>query len=277
MRGGAQAQLVRCANGEYYVTKFPNSPQGIRILANELLATRLATLLDLPVPMVEVIEVTEDLISNSEGMTVQHRCGNVPLTPGLCCGSRYPRDPVSNRILAMAEVNDLLPDVRLLQVENVSAFACALVFDKWTGNTDARQAIFIRDSTKCTYTALMIDHGFCFGGNHWNFPDIPRDGLYFRPAVYADIRGIEAFEPSLARLERDIDVATLYSASHGIPPEWYLDDSGSLHRLLEELDRRRKTVAEALWRTRAAFPHFFPNWIYRSRSAGRQRAQQAAS
>ena len=42
MRGGAQAHLMRCADEEYYVVKFQNNPQGVRILANELLATRLA-------------------------------------------------------------------------------------------------------------------------------------------------------------------------------------------------------------------------------------------
>jgi hypothetical protein len=41
MRGGAQSHLMRCSDGEYYVVKFQNNPQGVRILANELLATRL--------------------------------------------------------------------------------------------------------------------------------------------------------------------------------------------------------------------------------------------
>ncbi|MBI2956923.1 MAG: phosphatidylinositol kinase, partial [Acidobacteria bacterium] len=37
MRGGAQAHLLRCADAAYYVTKFQNNPQHVRILANELL------------------------------------------------------------------------------------------------------------------------------------------------------------------------------------------------------------------------------------------------
>ena len=47
MRGGAQAQLMRCADGGYYVVKFQNNPQGLRVLVNELLATRLAARLGL--------------------------------------------------------------------------------------------------------------------------------------------------------------------------------------------------------------------------------------
>src|SRR6202042_2793562 len=49
MRGGAQAHLMRCADDNYYVVKFQNNPQGRRILANELLATRLAARMGLPV------------------------------------------------------------------------------------------------------------------------------------------------------------------------------------------------------------------------------------
>ena len=42
MRGGAQGHLMRCADGNFYVVKFRNNPQHLRVLANEMLATRLA-------------------------------------------------------------------------------------------------------------------------------------------------------------------------------------------------------------------------------------------
>jgi hypothetical protein len=38
MRGGAQSHLMRCDDGGYYVVKFQNNPQHLRILANEMLA-----------------------------------------------------------------------------------------------------------------------------------------------------------------------------------------------------------------------------------------------
>src|SRR5437667_364076 len=38
MRGEAQAHLMRANDGQYYVVKFQNNPQHIRVLANELLA-----------------------------------------------------------------------------------------------------------------------------------------------------------------------------------------------------------------------------------------------
>jgi hypothetical protein len=41
MRGGAQAHLMRCSDGQYYVVKFMNNPQHVRVLANEMLASHL--------------------------------------------------------------------------------------------------------------------------------------------------------------------------------------------------------------------------------------------
>ena len=44
MRGASQPWLVRCEDGESYVVKFQNNPQHARVLANEMLASRLAQL-----------------------------------------------------------------------------------------------------------------------------------------------------------------------------------------------------------------------------------------
>lgn len=48
MRGGAQGQLMLGADGNLYVVKFQNNPQHTRVLANELVATRLALALNAP-------------------------------------------------------------------------------------------------------------------------------------------------------------------------------------------------------------------------------------
>ena len=252
MRGGSQSQLLRCSDGNYYVVKFQNNPQGVRILANELLAGRLAVLLGLPVPSMQIIEVTEELIAHSEEMTVQLKCGRIPLMPGLCCGSQYPYDSV-------CPIYDLLPDSLFFRVENLPDFVSMLAFDKWTGNIDARQVVFVRNIERGSYRALMIDSGFCFGGTNWGFPDDPRNGLYDRLAVYATVRGAEAFAPFLISLEK-ITFAGMESIAQSIPSEWYLSDAGSLCRLLEELDRRRKSVEKTLWQTHKRFPQLFPNW-----------------
>src|SRR5260370_30420031 len=48
MRGGSQAHLMRCSDGNYDVVKFQDNPQHRRVLVNELLGTRLAALIGLP-------------------------------------------------------------------------------------------------------------------------------------------------------------------------------------------------------------------------------------
>src|SRR4030081_3727056 len=65
MRGGAQAHLMRADDGHFYVVKFQNNPQHLRVLANELLATRLAEGVGLPVPVTDIVEVREWLIKKA--------------------------------------------------------------------------------------------------------------------------------------------------------------------------------------------------------------------
>jgi hypothetical protein len=58
MRGGAQSQLMLGADGKLWVVKFQNNPQDLRVLANELIATRLAAAVGLTVPVSDVVEVS---------------------------------------------------------------------------------------------------------------------------------------------------------------------------------------------------------------------------
>ena len=121
MRGGAQSHLMRCDDGGYYVVKFQNNPQHLRILANEMLGTRLAARMGLPVPRVEVIEVSRELIELTSELVMQLGHGQTPCRPGRQFGSRYPGDPTR------VTVHDFLPDEQLRQVINLSDFAGMLV------------------------------------------------------------------------------------------------------------------------------------------------------
>src|SRR4030081_2294733 len=62
MRGGAQAHLMRCDDGSYYVVKFQNNPQHRRVLVNELLGTKLAAWMGLPTAPATGVNVSEELI-----------------------------------------------------------------------------------------------------------------------------------------------------------------------------------------------------------------------
>ena len=71
LRGGAQSHLLRATDENWYVTKFQNNPQHIRVLANEMLATRLGLTLGLPMPQVVVIEVSDWLIEHTADLRIQ--------------------------------------------------------------------------------------------------------------------------------------------------------------------------------------------------------------
>jgi hypothetical protein len=134
IRGGAPSHLMRRSDGSYYVVKFQNNPQGLRVLANELLGTRLAARLGLRVPKPEIIEVRAELIANTEHLVIQLGRGGAPCRPGKQFGSCYPGHP------AETVVYGFLPDEHLRQVPNLADFQGMLVFDKWTCNTNGRKA-----------------------------------------------------------------------------------------------------------------------------------------
>lgn len=277
MRGGAQAQLMRCADEGYYIVKFQNNPQGARILANELLGSRLAARLGLPVPAAEVIEVRAELIAHTEDLVIQLGRGRAPCSDGKQFGSRYPGSP------AETIVYDFLPEEQLRALPNLADFCGMLVLDKWTCNTNGRQAIFfsggeavrlapleeamqaskpapMENPTEKRMRAVMIDQGFCFNAGEWNFPDAPLRGLYMRRRVYESVRGIESFEPWLSRLETKITADILEEISSEIPPEWYGADRDALDQMLEHLLRRRKLVRELIISAWKSSAQPFPNW-----------------
>jgi hypothetical protein len=182
MRGGAQSHLMRCSDGHYYVIKFQNNPQHRRILVNELLGTRLAGRLGLPITPVAIVHVSEELIRLTPELSMEMPRSRVPCQAGQQFGSRYPGDP---RRLTL---HDFLPDEQLRGVENLHDFAGMLVFDKWTCNTNGPRTIFFREesrrptpprdeaetedeaSEEGDFRAAMIDQGFCFNAGEWNYP-----------------------------------------------------------------------------------------------------------
>jgi hypothetical protein len=253
MRGGSQAQLMRCSDGNLYVVKFQNNPQGLRILANEMLGVKLAAKLGLPVPRGDVVSVSDALIRSSPDLTVQLGRGREVCKAGLQFGSRYPGR------FRKFPVFDFLPNEQLRHVSNLADFLGMLAFDKWTCNTDGRQAIFIQHQSRACYSALMIDNGFCFNAGEWDFPDAPLRGLYLRPAVYEEVRGLESFAPWLNSISSFTESA-LNDIGCSIPPEWYAQDRDAMERMLNRLFRRRHLVTELIHSSWKSSANPFPNW-----------------
>ncbi len=151
MRGGAQAHLLRASDNNYYVTKFQNNPQDPRILANEFLGSKLGSFLGLPMPDVRVIEVSDWLIERSPEMRIDAAGLRVPCAAGSQLGSRYVADPERDHIF------DYLPESMFSRLQNRDDFARVLAFDKWTCNSDGRQAVFVKRRHERKYRAVFID------------------------------------------------------------------------------------------------------------------------
>ena len=254
MRGGAQSQLMLGADGKLWVVKFKNNPQHLRVLANELIATRMAEAVGLTVPQTDVVEVTEWLIANSPEMWVDlPRRGRTRCEAGLQFGSQYVGG------LMPGQVVDYLPDERLVEVRNLSEFAGMLAIDKWTGNSNGRQAVFTRRPRERKYRATFIDQGYCFHAGDWVFPDTPLRGVYAKNLVYENVTGWDSFEPWLSRVE-GITAETLWSIAEVVPPEWYGGDVATVEKLIEELLRRRGRVRELITAFRESDRAPFPKW-----------------
>jgi hypothetical protein len=256
MRGASQPCLLRCVDGENYVVKFRNNPQHVRVLANEMLAARLALLIGLPVPTPAFIDVPHELIAGNPLLEFEVGTRRDPFLPGLHFGSRFPGPPGQTLVV------DFLPDRLLRGVRNVDkVFLGALVFDKWTCNCDGRQVIFYRstDQDGSAYSAALIDHGFCFNDGDWNFPDSPIRSLYPRRLVYENVRGLHSFEPFLARVE-NLEATELEQCVRDIPAQWCGEHPEQLTQLVGRLYERRRHVRQALVDAKNSSLAPFPSW-----------------
>jgi hypothetical protein len=253
MRGGAQSHLMLASDGNLYVVKFSNNPQHVRVLANELLATRLAAAVGLAVPPSEVIEVTDWLIQNTRDLTIEQRGGALRCEAGLHFASRWVGG------LMPGHTVDYLPEEQLLEVRNLGEFAGVLALDKWTCNINGRQSVFHRKRREGRYSATFIDQGYCFHAGDWKFIDASLGGVFAENTVYRGVTGWESFEPWLSRIE-SLTAETAWAIAEIVPPEWYGGDLSALEVLIERLLARRARVRELIVAFGESARRPFPNW-----------------
>jgi len=255
MRGGSQSHLMRASDGGFFVVKFQNNPQSVRVLANEFLATRIGLYLGLPMPEVAVIEVSDWLIAQTPELRMLNAGNETPCSSGLQLASRYVADPEQEVVF------DYLPEALMLEkTHDLANFSRVLVLDKWTGNADGRQAVFTKRVHARKYDVHFIDQGYCFNCSDWDFPDSPLRGVYARNCVYQHVAGWDAFEPALSRAEQ-IDCADLWRLAEGMPEEWWSrGDADALSRLIENLHKRRSLIRDLITAFRNSSRNPFPNW-----------------
>jgi len=256
MHGASQPYLLRCADDSRYVVKFQNNPQHVRVLANEMLAGRLALLIGLPVATPAFVEVPPALVRGNPPLELEIGSHRVLCLAGLQFGSRYPGLPSQTLVV------DFLPDRLLKKVRNIaSVFLGGFVFDKWTCNCNGRQVVFFRSVKEEDpgYSAFLIDQGFCFNDGDWSFPDSPIRALYPRRLVYENVVGFKSFEPFLSTIE-NLDRSRIEACLSQLPEEWCGPDPGQLQQLAERLYKRRRGIRQAIIDAKGGSLKPFPNW-----------------
>jgi len=253
IRGGSQAHLIQCSDGEYYVVKFRNNPQHPRLLANELFATRLAAAVKLPVLPVAFVNVSKEFIATSRLVNIELPDGNQSCEAGVQFGSGHPG--------YRSEVFDYLPSPLYGDVWNAPTICGALAFDLWTGNVDYRQCLFLaRPELRRVYVLIMIDQGHCFGGGRWEFDDNPFRSLYPEKRGYEIVDGWDCFDPWLTRIEK-MKERVIRTIASEIPPQWYGEKKEELDHLVERLIKRRSKIRELIEIVRESPEDVFPNWL----------------
>jgi len=134
-----------------------------------MLATRLGLALSLPMPRVEVIEVSDWLIEHTEDLRIQLGGQRIECRSGKQLGSTLRGLP--------GMTLDYLPQELLARISNVADFARVLVLDKWPATPmDGKQSTFVKTPRSRRYSATFIDQGYCFNAGEWTFPDYPLRG-----------------------------------------------------------------------------------------------------
>jgi len=218
MRGGSQAYLVEGSDGRFYVAKFTGNPQGNRTLINECVAYHLLQQLQVSTPALRILRLSEE-IRDKAGLCFSVGERTISVQPGLHLGSQCPVNPTTTAIF------DFLPRKLLPNVINLGDFAKAFVVDKLLGQTDARQCIFVRDrldKTGLAFRAYMIDHGWIFAANRWEFQDCSRFGLYLDSTVYSMLDMLSQCR-QIVEIVRRTDESGFYAAATNIPSTWFAE------------------------------------------------------
>jgi hypothetical protein len=223
------------------------------VLANEMLATRLALAAGLTVPAPELVDVTPWLIENTQELEIDLGRRKERCKPGLQFGSRFVGG------LMPGQVVDFLAVEQLCEIHNLAEFAGILALDKWTSNSNGRQAVFVKRARERRYRAVFIDFGYCFHAGEWRFEDVPLRGIYYRNDVYQMVCNWDAFEPWLSRLET-MPADTVWAAANDIPPEWYGGDLAEMETLVEKLLARQSRIRDLIELFRVSDRRPFPNW-----------------
>ncbi|MFC4768693.1 HipA family kinase [Effusibacillus consociatus] len=231
IRNGCTKPYNVLCGGETFVVKFMQNPEGVRVLANEFICSKLAEMLQLPIPTPAIIEVRQTFIED-HGNEVANHVGE-SITAGNHFGTKRLKKAyqvTSAEMLHMAKNIHVVPEI--------------LLFDHWIHNSDRDRngGNLLFDAVRME--VVIIDHTHAFDlGPLWNatqlkqrlndqFSIFDTSGYVYKKLV-PYIRGNRPFHSILdkmSRLTRD----DLWNIIKSVPEEWNVseEDKIALHSYL---------------------------------------------
>ena len=187
--------------GAHHAVKFPNNPQGQRVLINEQVIGRFAQLLEAPCPPVDVVTVSNDVAGTIH-------LGSVTAQGGLAHGSRW-----LESIRQAGSLQDAMA-----AGSNADRYTRLMVLFTIVRNTDPQ---YVQDTAE-PYRLWCVDFGHALTGN----PDWTAAALQAEP-VPANIETVgPLLEEGVLRELRErlegINDAMLADCVAPIPDEWGL-------------------------------------------------------
>jgi hypothetical protein len=245
MRGGCQSSLIGASDGNFYVLKLANNPQGPNIVFNEAFGSILSHHLGLPVPEWCPIHVSSSFIAMNLDPRSMPTAGVHTQSAGLHFGSKFVIGSKGD------EVYEIVPERWMQRVQNPHLFVGMLLLDIWTENVDRRQALFIERPANRLLEVVFLDHGHMFRGPNGNKRLKNASAcLYYHRNIYCrafEPRNVEAW---LSRIEA-LTETMLRNLMERMPGEWHSrtferDTIELLMRNQQRLRQRAKGVTEEL-------------------------------
>lgn len=219
LKGWSQPHLIMCEDGELYIVKLMNNPQGVRALANEWVCSRLAKRLDLPLPRSELIYISEDIAKTE------------PILQNLCYeGPHYGS-------LFIPDCTDHPTEEQLAQCTNKEQVADIIIFDHWLTNNDRH---LWRDGEQNIIVSLgesshlwMIDNGNICSGPNWTRQSLA-SSMFHKELYWGDL-----YQKLLPFLDVDDPFGSALSKFQSLAKEDLVECVGSIPTEWEVTNRER--------------------------------------
>lgn len=250
--GCTKPYYITCDDGEIYVVKFKQNPEGARALVNEFVCGKIAEILELPLAVPVLVEVANEFIYDYGTAIEQHI--NCATGPGLHFGTKKIKKgvPITN--------SDVLK-----RAKNVNVIPEIIIFDQLICNKDRDRngGNLLFDMSKMEI--VVIDHTHAFDiGPIWTEVDLKQrlgepfiafdnSGYVYRKLV-PFVTGYNPFQTAIVRVKSLLG-ATIGNIINEIPNEWQVSDVEKA-ALYEYIMDRVHRIEEALPVLKPVFPYW---------------------